>query len=851
VPVVGTRIGRIRIEAVLGRGGMGDVYVGHDETLQRQVALKSIQAGRRLSTAAKVRFVREAQVLSRLDHPNICKIYDFIETEDREYLVLELIRGRNLTAAIREGLSPSERLSIARQVADALVAAHAEGVVHRDLKPENVMLTESGEVKVLDFGLARPDSEPPGKRSAAGAATRIPPPPGEPTEVLVVGPDRTLPARPGDLSLAPPGVSDPASTSAGPCTALGTIMGTLTYMSPEQARGESVSTPSDMYSFGLLLQTLFTGRGPYPPEADREQVFRRARAADTLPVGGVDDDLRRLIESLESPAPAARPTAVEAAARLDWIADRPRRRTKWLAATAALLVLAVGGLKYTFDLGRERTIAVEARQEADLRRGQAEDLIGFMLGDLREKLEPVGRLDILDDVGDQALEYFASLPDHELTDAELLSRSKALYQVGEVRLAQGALSEAKTPLSQSLALAEALAQRAPDDTERLFGLGQSHFWIGYVHLNLGELDEAKRHFQAYYELSKRLTEIEPDNPRWQLELAYGLNNLGEVLDRSGALDAALEHFRASADIRARLLEASPEDPKLLRDLAHARSLLGRMLASSGQIAEAAAQHRSALEIRLRLLALEPDHADWLWGVAISRQHLGRLALLQDRLGEAQEQSEAALELTRRLVARDSENTTWRQCLARSEFWLGETLVARGEAPLGLGSLQESERLLEDLARLEPRGDWQLDLAKTRIAIAEAQLELGDAKASLERSRRARSSLEVLAAGGPEAPGLQPLVAEAAITEGRALAELGFANQASAAWIGAVEVIEPVARGSRDIDVLAPWAEALLHLGRFEEATPILATLRRAGYRRPKLGRLAGRHGSDRSSGEKP
>ena len=137
---------------------MGEVYVGYDETLHRQVALKSIRAGHRLSEEVKARFVREARILSRLDHPNICKIHDFIAREDRDFLVLELVQGRNLMTAISEGIESSEKLRVARKIADALVAAHSEGVVHRDLKPENVMLTESGEVKVLDFGLAAAES---------------------------------------------------------------------------------------------------------------------------------------------------------------------------------------------------------------------------------------------------------------------------------------------------------------------------------------------------------------------------------------------------------------------------------------------------------------------------------------------------------------------------------------------------------------------------------------------------------------------------------------------------------------------------------------------------------------------
>src|SRR6185369_10012790 len=151
----GRRIGHIRVEHFLGQGGMGDVYEGFDEKLRRRVALKVLHRhpGDR---DARARLIREAHALSQLEHPNICRIYDFVDDEpDVDVLVLELIDGRTLTRAIREGLTYAEKLRFATSIADVLVAAHRAGIIHRDLKPDNVMLTRTGEVKVLDFGLAR------------------------------------------------------------------------------------------------------------------------------------------------------------------------------------------------------------------------------------------------------------------------------------------------------------------------------------------------------------------------------------------------------------------------------------------------------------------------------------------------------------------------------------------------------------------------------------------------------------------------------------------------------------------------------------------------------------------------
>ena len=144
------------------------MYAGVDETLKRRVALKAIRAEHRLNAQSKARFLREAQILSQLDHPHICRVYNYVEGAGHDWLVLELIEGKTLHDAIRDGLGAAERMAVAQQIAEVLVVTHAAGVVHRDLKPGNVMVTAAGGVKVLDFGLAR--SLP--ADGAGGAATR-------------------------------------------------------------------------------------------------------------------------------------------------------------------------------------------------------------------------------------------------------------------------------------------------------------------------------------------------------------------------------------------------------------------------------------------------------------------------------------------------------------------------------------------------------------------------------------------------------------------------------------------------------------------------------------------------------
>ncbi|HEX6639636.1 MAG TPA: serine/threonine-protein kinase, partial [Thermoanaerobaculia bacterium] len=300
--LLGRHFGHIRVTQVIGQGGMGDVYGGYDEKLERKVALKVLNDDQRLDAEARERLLREARALSRLDHPNICRIHDYIETRDVDLLVLEYIDGKTLDDAMRERTTHHEKLRIAISIADVMVQAHRAGIVHRDLKPENVMLTKSGEVKVLDFGLARwlhrtratrsSDKFVAVRTNSVYANDKI-------GETLVLpDADVTKPRRPAQPDFL--------------ATAVGITLGTPLFMSPEQARGESLTPASDMFSFGLLLQSLFTGQDPHPSDLTAREVIIRVARGETLPVKGARGDVTALINRLKQFAPADRPTAVEA-----------------------------------------------------------------------------------------------------------------------------------------------------------------------------------------------------------------------------------------------------------------------------------------------------------------------------------------------------------------------------------------------------------------------------------------------------------------------------------------------------------------------------------------------------------
>ena len=218
------RIGVFDILSPLGSGGMGEVYLAKDTELGRQVAIKVLPDSLAQNSERVARFEREARLLASLNHPNIGAIFGLERSKDQLYLVLELIPGKTLTERLDGGpLSVRETLTIFRQIAQALEAAHAKGIVHRDLKPDNVKITPEGVVKVLDFGLAKVFDE------------------------------------------EAPGIDVSSETKTGPyrMTKDGYVLGTPGYMSPEQARGEHVDKRTDIWSFGCCLYETLSGRHPF------------------------------------------------------------------------------------------------------------------------------------------------------------------------------------------------------------------------------------------------------------------------------------------------------------------------------------------------------------------------------------------------------------------------------------------------------------------------------------------------------------------------------------------------------------------------------------------------------------
>jgi eukaryotic-like serine/threonine-protein kinase len=309
--MIGRELGHFRITESIGAGGMGVVYKATDLRLQRTVALKLLPPELSNDHGRRSRFEREARAASALNHPNIVTVYGIDRALELDFIAMEFVEGETLSKAIARGLSVDAALGYATQIADALAAAHAAGIVHRDLKPGNVIAKPGGQVKVLDFGLA--------KRVASGVV------------------DSRVPTLTGE-----------------PLSALGTVAGTLAYMSPEQAEGRPLDARSDVFSFGIVLYEMLTGRRPFAGDSDAGLVSAILRDAP-LPARSLRPDLpesidRILARALEKDVERRYPLMSDVAADLRRIrepATTPRvepapgasRRVQWALGFAIALGL--------------------------------------------------------------------------------------------------------------------------------------------------------------------------------------------------------------------------------------------------------------------------------------------------------------------------------------------------------------------------------------------------------------------------------------------------------------------------------------------------------------------------------
>jgi serine/threonine protein kinase/tetratricopeptide (TPR) repeat protein len=519
-PLLGKVIDHFRVIDFIGKGGMGEVYVGYDEKLKRKVALKAIRGEKRFHEQAKARLLREAQLLSKLEHPHICRIYNIIETEDADVLVLELIKGNALHEDQINSLSRSEKFKIAIQIGEVLADAHAQGVVHRDLKPENIMINDHREVKVLDFGLAF---------SIIDQHSTV--------TMMDIEPDDLQSEIPEPVKLAGGGFK----------TEWGIVMGTPMYMSPEQAYGRSMTAASDMYSFGLLLQWLFTEKHPYPDNLSKEQIFVKASKGDTLPPDDVEEDLKRLIERLKTIDPTSRPPALDTVERLKWIQEIPKRRTKKLITGGIISALTLGIIITFFSLLSAR----KSERQERIARSRQEQMSEFLV-DMWVSPSPMERgrdVKVID-----VLSYWEEKLETEFHDDPPI-KARLLNELGTTYRRLGEYEKAETIMTECLEFSrEALG---PDHNRTIKVMIDLGILFGYDE----RLQEAENLFRDALDLG--LKNLKPDNElviNAKEQLAEVLMSKAEYSEAETLLQEAISVIRSDERLQYKFA------PKVLLNL---------------------------------------------------------------------------------------------------------------------------------------------------------------------------------------------------------------------------------------------------------------------------------------------
>jgi tetratricopeptide (TPR) repeat protein len=465
-----------------------------------------------------------------------------------------------------------------------------------------------------------------------------------------------------------------------------------------------------------------------------------------------------------------------------------------------------------------------------------------MLGDLRDKLTVMGRLDVLDSVGAKALVYFAAVPASQLSDEESFRRAQALQQLGEVRMAQGKLADAAHLMGQSLAISERLALRDSMNGRWQIGLAHSHFWAGNVDWELGSIDSALDHFVPFVTISRRLIELYPDSLGYREELAYALNNIGFAKEAKGDVGGALSSYTASIKINQGLVDRNPRKLDWQFSLALEHNAAAVAQRKLGDLSGALASHDSELVIKQSLLTYDSANVEYEHFVGVAHAYRGELRMLTGDEKGALADLFAARTLYARIVARDTTNATMQWSLAKTDRQIAQIDLEDGNPQTALAERSAGQAIIRRLLLKSPSNP-RAAAERIRSGTVQAQglLATGRASEAVSAAQRAAFEADSAVAAKPSDIEHRLAAAEASLAVGDARFRAGDAGAARAAWSHALALIDSTATATRETELLAAQATALLELGRENDAAPIVTELDRRGYRRPTFLRLARSH----------
>lgn len=510
-----------------------------------------------------------------------------------------------------------------------------------------------------------------------------------------------------------------------------------------------------------------------------------------------------------------------------------QRRTRRMTAVAALAVtvMAVTTTLAVFAIV-SRHAAVEASQAAQRRQKQAEALVGFMLGDLNDKLAQASRLDIMQSVDDKAMAYFQSLPATDVTDEALEQRAKALEKIGSVRLDQGNLSGAMESYRAALQLSGRLAEEAPGDAARQVAHARSWSFVGMTDWYQGKLDAAWRDFESARNVLRKAQARAGNDLSLKFELQSVYNNMGHVLEARGQPAAAASAYHNVLALTRELVAANPDKTDWVSALGDAHNNLGKLALQHGDLAEAVAEYRADDAIETRLAAADLRNNDQRENMLRVRAILGRTLALTGDVEAGIRDLEQAVDIAARLIAIAPTQTDFQEKSAVYLVQLSRLKRLHGDLSAAQTLTAQALATLSALTRQDPANvTWQQTNAEARSEQAAQSLASGQARTARAQAQGAMNLLQLLFAKQPDDHGLLLDTLTASLLLADTSSDAPAARQLrEEAW----KATQSAKNGKDDPRLLALQVEALLGLQRQAEAKPLIERLWNAGYRDPAL-----------------
>jgi eukaryotic-like serine/threonine-protein kinase len=721
-----SRDGRVHIAGYevlgeLGRGGMGVVYKARQVSLDRPVAIKMVLAGGHAGPEQIARFHNEAQAVAALRHPNIVQIYEVGECDNLPYFSLEFVDGTALDRAL--GGKPwgaRETALLMETLARAMHFAHQQGIVHRDLKPANILLTSDGIPKITDFGLAK-------KLEGDSGQTKS-----------------------------------------------GALMGTPSYMAPEQARGEfrELGPVADVHALGAMMYEMLVGRPPFLGSSPIEtimQVIHQEPVPPSRLVSQLPPDLETIcLKCLQKDLGKRYPTAEALAEDLRlFLADEPilsrpvsqwERLARWCRKNPKLAALTSAVAALLLLVAITSTLSAAAiRKERDAK--EHERLAAVAARDAEERQKNAARLAEQRAVAAQlAAEEQKTAADNAkqlAEEARVEADKNADIASSQLKLAietmRTLIVEAQTQLDQvpgtqkvKMSLLEMAIAGLNDISKRAEGASKSETsmlaarkQMGATLLMLGQTELAASEFEQCYEIARRRVEAEPANLRAKRNLVLILHDLGQVreqLDRD--MTKALAYYQEGAEI-AQSLHLQADRDENLADydlfayiLGRSRLFLGVALLKLGRIQEADPELQNCLQLREELLTLKPDDPTRKQEVAIAYNAIAEVSLRLGRAAAAREQYQRGLEIIEELRALAPEDHRIARMLASIWGNYGDLLLSLHDYPAAADYFQRALELTRQLAAADgENADLadELSTAEYRVGMITRRLQ-GDADA---------------------------------------------------------------------------------------------------------------------------